>query len=203
MAGDRLIRSAALFGYLSGALVLAGIPLAIASAVRGQPFQTLDQVVTLLAFLSMLPLAAALQRIAPHRARALALLAFAVGAAGMLAAAVIQLLLVLRALFLAERYAPTLVAFGAIGIWLIVANQLAARRIASAWTVWLGSAVGAVFVLANVAVWLGAAPAREVEPAEATPLILLIVAVLTLAANLGYPIWAISIGRRIAAGLEA
>jgi hypothetical protein len=117
-----------LFGWaaiLSAAATLLTLITGILFFSAGGLFGPINDAVSVIQMLLMLPIAAALYLLTRHDATALALLAAAIGIAGMLIAAVLQALLVLRIVEYEQTAAATLSAGGAVGIWLVVANLLA------------------------------------------------------------------------------
>lgn len=117
-----------LFGwtlYLSAAATIATAVTAILFFTLGERFGKLNDAVSVLQMLFMLPVLVGLFLLIRHGSAGLALLATVVGAIGMLVAAVLQALLVLNVVKYEQTIAAVLSAGGAIGLWLALANILA------------------------------------------------------------------------------
>jgi hypothetical protein len=117
-----------LFGWaaiLSAVATLLTLITGILFFSAGDLFGPINDAASVIQMLLMLPVAAALHLLTRHDALTLALLAAAIGVAGMLVAAVLQALLVFRAVEYEQTAAATLSAGGAVGIWLVLANLLA------------------------------------------------------------------------------
>jgi hypothetical protein len=117
-----------LFGwtlYLSAVATIATAITAILFFTLGERFGKLNDAVSVLQMLLMLPVSAGLFLLIRHGGAELALLATVVGATGMLVAAVLQALLVINVVRYEQTIAAVLTAGGAIGLWLLLANILA------------------------------------------------------------------------------
>jgi hypothetical protein len=137
---------ATLLTLITGILFLSG----------GGLFGPINDAASVSQMLVMLPVAAALYLLTRHDVSALALLAAAIGVAGMLIAAVLQALLVFRVVEYEQTAAVTLSAGGAVGIWLILANLLAlAAGALPGGLVLTGVVAGAGYVLLVIGFRLG------------------------------------------------
>jgi hypothetical protein len=127
------------------------VPQTITAGGKGTSvFGTLNDVTGLLQLLFMLPLAEALYLLSSERRPGLSLAAMVLGMLGLLAAVIVQTLLVVGVISFAVNLPIVLAALPLIGGWLIVANHLGrsggslSRKLA-----WLGEATGMAFVLAG------------------------------------------------------
>jgi hypothetical protein len=148
-----------LFGWaaiLSAVATLLTLITGILFFSAGDLFGPINDAASVIQMLLMLPVAAALHLLTRHDALTLALLAAAIGVAGMLVAAVLQALLVFRAVEYEQTAAATLSAGGAVGIWLVLANLLAlAAGALPGGLVLTGVVAGAGYVLLVIGFRLG------------------------------------------------
>jgi hypothetical protein len=148
-----------LFGWaaiLSAVATLLTLITGILFLSAGGLFGPINDAASVSQMLVMLPVAAALYLLTRHDVSALALLAAAIGVAGMLIAAVLQALLVFRVVEYEQTAAVTLSAGGAVGLWLILANLLAlAAGALPGGLVLTGVVAGAGYVLLVIGFRLG------------------------------------------------
>jgi hypothetical protein len=148
-----------LFGWaaiLSAVATLLTLITGILFLSAGGLFGPINDAASVIQMLVMLPVAAALYLLTRHDVSALALLAAAIGVAGMLIAAVLQALLVFRVVEYEQTAAVTLSAGGAVGLWLILANLLAlAAGALPGGLVLTGVVAGAGYVLLVIGFRLG------------------------------------------------
>jgi hypothetical protein len=174
-----------LFGwtlYLSAAATIATAVTAILFFALGERFGRLNDAVSVLQMLLMLPISVGLFLLIRHSSAGLALLATVVGAIGMLVAAVLQALLVLNVVKYEQTIAAVLAAGGTIGLWLLLANILAL----SADTLPSGLAISGIVVGAGyILVALGFRIGGQEHPLSYAGALLVIV---------GYSIWSIWLG---------
>jgi hypothetical protein len=174
-----------LFGwilYLSAVATIATAVTGILFFTLGERFGRLNDAVSVLQMLLMLPVSAGLFLLIRHEGTGLALLATAVGAIGMLVAAVLQALLVLDVVRYEQTIAAVLAAGGAIGLWLLLANILALSVGALPGGLAIsGIAVGAGYILMA----LGFRTGGQEHPLSYAGAMLVIV---------GYSIWSIWLG---------
>ena len=153
-----------LFGWaaiLSAVATLLTLITGILFFSAGGLFGPINDAASVIQMLLMLPVAAALYLLTRHDATALALLAAAIGVAGMLIAAVLQALLVFRVVEYEQTTAATLFAGGAVGVWLVLANLLAvAAGSLPGGLVLTGVVAGAGYVLLVI----GFRPGGQVHP---------------------------------------
>jgi hypothetical protein len=117
-----------LFGwaaYLSAVATIATAVTAILFFTLGERFGKINDAVSVLQMLFMLPVSAGLFLLIRHNGAGLALLTTVVGVSGMLVAAVLQALLVFDIVKYEQTITAVLAAGGAVGLWLMVANVLA------------------------------------------------------------------------------
>jgi hypothetical protein len=148
-----------LFGWsaiLSAVATLLTLITGILFFSAGGIFGPINDAASVIQMLLMLPVVVALYLLTRQDAGALTLLAAAIGVAGMLIAAVLQALLVFRAVEYEQTSAATLSAGGAVGIWLILANLLAlAARALPGGLALTGVVAGTGYVLLVIGFRLG------------------------------------------------
>ena len=116
------------FGWTTYLSAVATIGTAITGVLfftRGERYGKLNDAVSVLQMLLMLPVSTGLYLVVRHSGAGLALLATVAGVSGMLIAAVLQALLVLSVVRYEQTVTAVLAAGGAIGLWLALANVLA------------------------------------------------------------------------------
>jgi len=154
----------------------------------GERFGKINDAVSVIQMLLMLPVALALFLLRPADATGLALLAAAVGSIGMIAAGVLQALLVFGLVEYQQTIAAVLSAGGMIGVWLILTNALAlSNEILPMGLVAFGLAAGAGYILAAIGFYKGG----QRHPLFYVGSVLLIV---------GYSVWAAWFGRLLQMG---
>ena len=174
-----------LFGwtlYLSAVATVATAVTGVLFFTLGERFGKLNDAVSVLQMLLMLPVSAGLFLLIRHGGARLALLATVVGAIGMLVAAVLQALLVLDVVKYEQTIAAVLTAGGAIGLWLLLANILAfGTGVLPGGLAISGIVVGAGYILVALGFRLGG----QEHPLSYAGALLVIV---------GYSIWSIWLG---------
>ena len=153
----------------------------------GGAFGKINDTVSVLQMLLMLPVAIALFLLRPPGVTGLALLAVAIGGVGMVITAVLQALLVLGYVEYEQTITAVLSAGGAIGLWLILANVLTLEQILPAGLVVFGALAGAGYLLATVGFYRG----DQQHPLFYTGGVLIVV---------GYSVWATWLGRLLQTG---
>ena len=174
-----------LFGwtlYLSAVATIATAITAVLFFTLGERFGKLNDAVSVLQMLLMLPVSAGLFLLIRHGGIMLALLATIVGAIGMLVAAVLQALLVFNVVRYEQTIAAVLTAGGAIGLWLLLADILALNVAALP----SGLAISGIVVgVGYILVALGFRIGGQEHPLSYTGAMLVTV---------GYSIWSIWLG---------
>jgi hypothetical protein len=124
--------SAVQLDLLFGWAALMSAVATVATTITGILFFTIggcwgkiNDAVSVLQMVLMIPVAIALYLLRPGNATGLALLALAIGVCGMVVAAVLQSCLVFGVVEYEQTIAAVLLAGGAVGLWLILANGLA------------------------------------------------------------------------------
>jgi hypothetical protein len=174
--------------YLSAAANILGFITLVAFFAVGDPFGVINDLTTVILALSMVPLAFGLHELHRRTAPRLSLGAFAIGVIAMAAAAVLSALLVLGLVELGLTLVATPVAFGVIGVWLMLNSCLGrSNETLPTGLIWIGIVAGAAFVLVIVGFILGG---------QQHPL----AAVGGLTAVICYPIWAVWFGRLLLRG---
>jgi hypothetical protein len=156
------------------------------------PVSDICQVVQMAALLVVAP---ALYRMVRSGAPRLGLIGIVVGVAGMLGVVLLQTLLIFGVIPFEQEVGPVTLATAAVGVWMIVANHVGRRQgVLPPRLGWLGFAVGAAFVLQPVLLTaLGGAVAWRAMMSNY--LLLAGSAVVFLVSYVGFPIWAIWLGR--------
>jgi hypothetical protein len=174
-----------LFGwtlYLSAVATIATAITAILFFTLGERFGKLNDAVSVLQMLLMLPVSAGLFLLIRHSGAELALLATVVGATGMLVAAVLQALLVFSVVRYEQTIAAVLTAGGAIGLWFLLTNILALTvAVLPSGLAISGIIVGVGYILVALGFRIGG----QEHPLSYTGAMLVII---------GYSVWAIWLG---------
>jgi hypothetical protein len=182
------LRLAGRSAYLSVVVFFASLAFFIGFFSAGQPYGTLNDLASALLALLMVPVALALYRLFRPGARGLSLAATGIGLLGMATVAVLQTLLVFGVVRFEQTLGPVLTAQGLIGVWLLLAGYLTRiTRALSSGVTWPGFAAGAGYVALAPGFWLGG---------QQNPLFILG----SLVVLVGYPIWAIRLGRALTSG---
>ena len=180
-----------LFGWaalLSAVATVATLFTAVLFFTYDGAFGKINDAVSVLQMLLMLPVAIALYLLRPPDATGLALLAVAVGGVGMAITAVLQALLVLGYVEYEQTIKAVLSAGGAIGLWLISTNILAlGGEILPAGLVVFGILAGAGYLLAAIGFYRG----DQQHPLFYIGGFLIVV---------GYSVWATWLGRLLQTG---
>jgi hypothetical protein len=173
--------------YLSAAATALTFATGILFFTVGGPFGKINDIFSVLQVLFMVPLAILFVQVLAPDKPVLAIMAAAVGIVGMLAVAYGQSLLVLGRIDFegSLRYFP---AGGAIGLWLAAVSLMAAQAgEMPELLVWLGVLAGAGYLATVIGFLMGG---------QEHPVFYIGGVVL----GVGYPIWAIWLGRLIFAG---
>ena len=125
-SSDRLIRSAAWFAYASGVVSVVQLALLGLFYARGAPFGTLNDAAFVVQVLLALPLVFAFHRLLQRGGHTVRTIALLLGVFGILAIAVLQVLLIARVLTFAQQVVPVTTAlFVVFGGWLLLTGYLA------------------------------------------------------------------------------
>jgi hypothetical protein len=173
---------------LSAVATIATLITAVLFFTVGERFGKVNDAVSVVQMLLMLPVALALFLLRPADSTGLALLAAAVGGTGMIAGGVLQALLVFGLVAYKQTITAVLSAGGLVGLWLILANALAVSgEVLPTGLVAFGLAAGVGYILTVVGFYRGG---------QRHPLFyvgsLLVVG--------GYSTWAIWLGRLLLTG---
>jgi Flp pilus assembly protein TadB len=164
MTSIRMARYAGWSAYGSAAAGISGPLLVLAvfilnaqvddpaALVRSVDLVTPLGIASMVELLALLPVALVLYQLSRARAPIPSRLVLAIGLVGLVAAAGLQALFVARAVPLEHQASLSMTAFGLIGLWLLLANQLGrSQRTLPAPLAWLGAALGPpLLVLAAV-----------------------------------------------------
>ena len=145
--------------------------------------------------LPMLLLAVTLYPMERARARRLSLMALLVGVAGMLGVALLQLLLILKVIPFEQEVGPVVVANGVIGLWLVLVNHMGRiQRIVPARVALAGNRDRRVLRVSAHRV-LGLGGTLDWSNMMSNSLLLATSAVAFIGMYLGFPLWALWLGR--------
>ncbi len=147
---------------------------------------------------TMLPLLVvmlALHEVERDRARVLSQIAVVIGVVGAVAITVLQVLLIIKVLPFEQEVGPVVFATALVGVWLILANYSGrAQQILPARLAWVGIAAGASQVLYPVMFQL-LGGSRFYDNIGSNYLVLAISSLVFLVSYVGFPVWAIWLGR--------
>jgi len=198
----RLARNAGWAAYVSGIAAILGMVSLILFFALEAPQATgthfwgpVSDICPIVQMVSLLVVARAFYLMQRSSVPRLSLIAGAVGIAGMLGVALLQLLLIAKVIPFEQEVGPVVLATGVVGVWLILVNNLGRRQGSlPSRLAWMGIAVGAAFVLEPVMLSApGGAVAWRVFMSNY--LLLTGSAVVFLVAYVGFPVWAIWLGR--------
>ncbi len=199
--------------YLSGmAGILAMVTLLLFFGLEATPnsaqgfhiWGPLSDICPIIQMLLLVVVARALYLMERQTAPGVSLFAEVIGMVGMLGVAVLQLLLILDVIPFEQEVGPVVVATGVVGVWLILANHIGrVQRLLPSHLAWLGIAVGVAFLFepAMLSMVGGGVDWRNIM---SNYILLIGSALIFLVAYVGFPVWAIWLGRALtAAGHEA
>ncbi len=173
---------------VSAAATIMGLVTLLIFFAQGEPWGTLNDITSVILALSLLPVLFMLHRILRRDAPAVSMVALMIGGIGLLAATLVQSLLILKVITFDQTAVLAPAAFGLFGASLMVygflgfSNTLLPRRL-----IWLSIIAGAGYVLVITGFILGG---------QDHPL----AAIGGLISVIGYPIWAIWFGRLVLSG---
>jgi hypothetical protein len=174
--------------YASVAATIIGFVTLIAFFAVGEPFGVINDITTVIHALSMVPLAFVLHKLHQRTAPRLSLGALVIGVLAMVTAAALQALLVLRLVKFELTLVAVPVAFGVIGVWLVLNSYLGrGSGTLPSGLIWIGIVAGGAFVLVIVGFLLGGQQHH-------------LAAVGGLTAVICYPVWAVWFGRLLLSG---
>ncbi len=183
MAYAEWLRFAGWAAYLSAAASIATFVTATIFFAKGQPWGTINDAVSVVQMLLMLPLVPALHRILAPHSPSFSLLAALIGAAGMWVAGVLQTLLVLGRIKYERQIGGVMAAGIAIGLWLMIGAYLVlSSRVLPSTVAWWGLVAGTGYLVIALGYFLGGQESKVVM-IGAIPVLL------------GYTLWAIGLGR--------
>jgi hypothetical protein len=161
-------------------------------------FGSLNDASYIFVALLLIPVALALHRIGPSARSVPSGAALAVGLIGMLAAAVIQALYVPRMINSEAQFLWFNAALGAIGLWVFLVNVLGrgATGLPNS-LAWVGIVTGFCMLMLPLTYVLAGSSELVSDPAAALsdPLVIATSSIGLLGLAIGYPIWAIRLGR--------
>lgn len=203
----RLARYAGWAAYLSGVVAILSLVFLIlfyaleapqAAANAGQGFYfwgTLNDITGAVTMVPLLLVALAIDRTERSRAAVLSQVARAIGSVGMLGVVVFQALLIIKVMSFEQEVGPVISATAVVGVWLILVNYLGqVQAILPSRLAWLGIAVGAAQILGLVA-FLAIGGSFVIQNIASNYLILTAAGLVFLVSYVGFPVWAIWLGR--------
>jgi hypothetical protein len=174
--------------YVSAAANILGFVTLLAFFAVGEPFGVINDLTTVILGLSMVPLAFVLHKRHQRAAPRLSFGTFVIGVLAMVSAAVLQALLVLGLVRFELTLVAVPIAFGVIGVWLVLNSYLGrSSGTLPKGLIRVGIAAGGGFVLVTIGVLLGG-PQHPLA------------AVGGLTAVICYPVWAVWFGRLLLSG---
>jgi len=151
-----VFRYAGWSAHLSAAATIVGFVTLIVFFSVGEPFGTINDISSIILALSLLPLALALYLLQRPCAALLSLIALIIGICAMLAASILQILLVLRVIKLELTLVAVPAAFGVVGVWLLLNSSLAlASGTLPSGLAWVGMVAGVGYILVILGFILG------------------------------------------------
>lgn len=200
----RLARSAGWAANISGiAAILGLVSLLLFFGLESTPktgqgvhiWGPVSDISPILQMGSLLVVAHRFYRIQRSRAAGLSLIGTTIGMIGMLGVALLQFLLIIKVIAFEQEVGLVLLATAEVGVWLIFVNFSGRRqRSLPSRLAWLGTAVGAAFVLEPVMLSAaGGAVAWRVFMSNY--LLMTGSAVVFLISYVGFPVWAFWLGR--------
>lgn len=193
-----VVRYASWSAYANGAFALIGFALTAVSAVGGGPVPLLRDLAFFVSTLALLPIPVVLHRLGQGRAVAVSVLGAVVGVFGALFTVVVQASTLLGATPGEERSGPLIVAFAAIGVWMVISNHLArVSRTLSAGLAWLGVAAGVGLVLAAAVLAVQGFPTSDPLAVPRADPVTALGLVLSVLAHFASLVWALWLGRAL------
>lgn len=203
---SRLARYAGWAAYITGIMSIVGfVSLMLFFALEApqaaenpQGFHLWGLVSDISGPATMLPLLVvmlALHEIERERARVLSQIAVVIGVIGALAVTALQILLIIKVLPFEQEVGPVVFATALVGMWLILANHLGrVQQILPSRLAWIGILAGASQVLYPV-MFQVLGGSRFYENIGSNYLALTISGIIFLVSYVGFPVWAIWLGR--------
>jgi len=195
-----LVGWTALVGGIVG--VIGFIALALLFVV-GEPFGTINDILSIPVAFLMMPLVVALYRLQAADHAALSLIALVAGVAGFFAVAIGSALLVLNRISFEQSLLPGIGGFGLIGLWVLISCVLALRNQTlpkgTAWAGLLLAVAPSLILLAtlrvsSVVTVLNSFADPSSLNGQASPLVYVFV-ILGMISYAGLPFWFIQMGR--------
>lgn len=144
----------------------------------------------------MIPIALALHQRVAARSVVASRVATVIGIVGMSILIAFSVLILLRVMTEPQSGMQTALAFGAIGIWLVIANYFSHENTLPARLAWLGIFIGAAYMLFAIVFSISGAANVESSAALQSNIPFLIgYAALSLSSFILFPVWAIWLGR--------
>lgn len=216
-SGESLRRYASLSSLASGVIGLVGFAFLLAFFALEAPslmqssdltrptfFGVLSNVSGILQMLLLIPAAIVLaQPLADQGSaqnRGLRRLTLFLGVAGILVMSVTTTLTTLRIGVVGQMATVSIIALGAVGLWLLISNYLGrADKTLKPGLAWPGTAVGAGLTVMAISVLAAGGPSITQNPSTVSVnfVVLAGIAAGTLALQLGLPVWAILLGRQL------
>lgn len=193
MSRASLLQFASWCAYANGVLAVVGFAAIAAFFVADGQFHLWSDLAFFFSAVALVPIPWVLNQLGHAHAARLSVLGVSLGALGTLASVAIQASVLLGTTTLEQGSAPITIAFGAIGVWMVISNHLGrVDGTLSGGLAWLGVAAGVGLVLA--AIILGLQGFRTSDPAalpqsDQVTAAGLVVSVVAHAASLTWAIW--------------
>jgi hypothetical protein len=204
----RLANNISLAAFITGVMAIVGLiaiilffgleaPTATANSQQFHFWGTLSDVSAPLTMIPLLVVILALHRFERSRAPVFSQVAAIVGVVGALGVTILQVLLIARVLSFEQEVGPVVVANGVVGVWQILANYLARlQQVLPSRLAWLGLAVGVAEALYPVLFQI-LGGASFYSTIGSNYVLLTLTGVIFLVSYVGFPIWAIWLGRAL------
>jgi hypothetical protein len=202
----RLVRYASWAAYTVGLMSILGfVSLILFFAIEAPQIPTnptgfhiwgpLSDIAGPLTMLPLLIVIFALHQMERRRAPMLNRVATLIGVIGAVAVTLLQTLLIIKVLSFEQEIGPVVLATALVGVWQIIAGHLGrVQQILPARLAWLGIAVG-LAQAAYPVVFPMVGGASFYENIGANYLLLIITIIIFLTSYIGFPVWAIWLGR--------
>jgi hypothetical protein len=203
---SRAVRYAGWAAYISGVVSFVGfvalilffaleVPQASADPQAPHIWGPLSDIAGPATMLPLLVVILALHEVERGRARVLSQIAVGIGVVGALAVTVLQVLLIVRVLPFEQEVGPVVFATALVGVWLVLANHLGrVQQILPSRLAWVGIVAGGAQVLYPVMFQL-LGGSRFDENVGSNYLVLTISSLIFLVSYVGFPVWALWLGR--------
>lgn len=187
---------------INGILAIIGAVFLVIFFLIGEPFGTLNDLISLPWVLAFFPVLWLFYRLGIDAHKSISIIALVAGVMGLLSVFVLQLLLIFKVITIWQQTYYITSSFGAIGVWILIANQIGrTENFISLPLATFGIALGVGWILATICVWIGGFPPAESVTSMSNMSQFNIITIIGISLIfIGYfvqPIWAIWLGRYI------